>query len=194
MKMTPLIYQIKITLEGVQPEIWRRLFIQGDLFMHDFHKIIQTTMGWENIHLHQFLKNDRIFGIADNEPESPELFMDYTSIRVMDLLKAEGDTLRYLYDFGDSWIHKIDLEIIEPYDQDLFYPVCIDGERACPPEDCGGIPGYNDLTLIMAHPGHPRRDEMEEWLGDDYDPEEFDADTVNSYLLEDDFGCLPYLD
>lgn len=194
MKKKPLIYKVKIELDDVQPSIWRTLLIQSDLFLHDFHKILQTTMGWENSHLHEFKKNGKRFGIADDSPAENRRFMDYTSIRVVDLLKEEGDTLKYIYDFGDYWVHTITLEQVNPNNDDYYYPVCIDGERSCPPENCGGIPGYIDLVKIIGHIGHPERERIFDWLGDEFDPNFFDLEEVNDFLLEDDFGCLPYLD
>jgi hypothetical protein len=190
----PDIYQIKITLEQVSPAIWRQILVPADLFLHDFHKVIQTAMGWENAHLHQFTKNGRTFGIADDESDLSDKFMDYTSIRLMDILKKESDTMKYIYDFGDYWTHEILLEkILEP-NSDLFYPMCKNGERSCPPEDCGGPPGYIETLKILKQAGHPDRDDLLEWLGEDWDSEDFNIDIVNEMLLEDDFGCLPLID
>ncbi|ASB47853.1 plasmid pRiA4b ORF-3 family protein [Alkalitalea saponilacus] len=192
MLQAPKIYQVKITLNGIEPTVWRELRIPSDLFLHDFHKVIQTTMGWENGHLHQFMKNGRIFGFADDEPESrSDKFMDYTSIRVMDILKKDGETIRYLYDFGDYWMHEIILEAILEPDADVYYPICIDGARNCPPEDCGGPPGYQEMMKIFNHPGHPDREMLLEWLDEEWEPEEFDRELVNDLLMDDDFGCLP---
>lgn len=194
MIQVPAIYQIKITLDGVTPLVWRRIQVPSDLFLHDFHKVIQTTMGWENAHLHQFTKNGRTFGIADDELEMSDKFMDYTSIRLMDILKKTGEEIQYIYDFGDNWKHKILLEEILEAANDQYYPICIEGKRNCPPEDCGGSMGYAELLKVINKPGHPEREELLEWLGDDYDPEDFNLDIVNELLMEDDFGCLPLID
>lgn len=194
MKKKPLIYNVKISLDGIKPLIWRTLLIQSDLFLHDFHKILQTTMGWENSHLHEFIKNGKTFGIADDSVEDGDHFIDYTSVRVVDLLKSEGDSFKYIYDFGDYWIHTISVEKIYPNNDDYYYPICIEGERNCPPENCGGVIGYMDLIEIIVHPGHPQREKILDWLGDDYDPNFFDQEEVNDFLMEDDFGCLPYFD
>lgn len=191
---TPDIYQIKIQLSTVSPTVWRRLMVPNDLFLHDLHKVIQTSMGWENAHLHQFKKNERIFGIADDEPELSDRFMDYTSIRLMDILKKTGDSMQYIYDFGDYWQHEITLEDIQAPDKSSYYPVCLSGERNCPPEDCGGPPGYHQMLKVLNHPGHPDREALMDWLDEDWEPEEFDLEYTNNLLLEDDFGCLPLIE
>lgn len=194
MLQPPAIFQIKISLTGVKPAIWRRLQVPSDLFLHDFHKVIQTAMGWENSHLHQFVKKNRIFGIADDEFETSEHFMDYTSIRLIDILNKPNDTIKYIYDFGDTWIHEITLEkIIEPSIND-YYPFCIEGERNCPPENSGGPVAYMGMLNILKTPGHPERDEIIEWLDEDWDSETFNIDIVNEMLIEEDFGCLPLVD
>lgn len=194
MLQPPVIFQIKITLIGVTPPIWRRLQVPSDLFLHDFHKVIQTSMGWENSHLHQFVKNGRTFGIADDEFEVSDRFMDYTSIRLIDILNKEKETIRYIYDFGDTWIHEITLEKqLKPSLND-YYPFCVDGERNCPPEDSGGPWAYMEMVRVFNSPTHPDRLEIMEWLDEDWNPESFNVEIVNEMLMEEDFGCLPLID
>jgi len=165
-----------------------------DLFLHDFHKVIQTAMGWENSHLHQFEKNGRTFGIADDELEISDKFMDYTFIRLVDILKKEGEKITYTYDFGDAWKHQILLEKITTPEDNIYYPICVDGRRNCPPEDCGGVFGYAELLKVINKPEHPDRENLAEWLGEDFDPEDFNIEIVNELLMEDDFGCLPLIE
>ncbi|HHU01308.1 plasmid pRiA4b ORF-3 family protein [Xiashengella succiniciproducens] len=190
----PDIYQIKIELREIKPSVWRRLLVPDDLFLHDLHKVIQTAMGWENTHMHQYEKNGRIFGIGDEDYSNMPNFMDYTSIRLKDILKKRDDSFQYVYDLGDYWIHDVVLEDIHEPENTAIYPVCVDGERNCPPEDCGGPQGYQQMLKVLNHPGHPDREELMEWLDYDWDADEFDIDYVNSLLLEDDFGCLPMID
>lgn len=190
----PDVYQIKVELKGISPSIWRRLLLPDDLFLHDLHKIIQTAMGWENMHLHEFVKNGRTFGPSDDENESSKNFIDYTSVRLKDILKSTGESFQYIYDFGDYWVHDIILEDILSPDNSGYYPVCIDGERNCPPEDCGGAPGYKELLKVINLPGHPDREALLDWLDADWEAEEFDVEYTNGLLLEDDFGCLPLID
>lgn len=194
MLQPPVIFQIKISLVGITPTIWRRLQVPSDLFLHDFHKIIQTAIGWENSHLHQFVKNGRTFGVADDEFETSDRFMDYTSIRLIDILNKENEMIQYTYDLGDNWIHEITLEKkLKPSIND-FYPFCTDGERNCPPEDCGGPWAFMEMLKILKMPSHPDHSELMEWLDEEWNPEVFNIDIVNEMLMEEDFGCLPLID
>ena len=138
-------YQIQIALKGFKPKIWRRLLIQSDLLLADFHKIIQTSMGWTNSHLHQFIKNQTFYTVRmpgdDTWDEMDNV--DYKKMKISDLLKKEKEKIVYEYDFGDSWEHDVLLEKILPVDEKLKYPVCLTGEMNCPQEDCGGVCGYS---------------------------------------------------
>ncbi len=189
--LKPKVYKLKITLNNIEPAIWRRLEVPSDLFLHDFHKVIQTTMGWENSHLHHFIKGNKMLGILEFDAESNANFIDYTSVRLVDILVKENDSIQYLYDYGDDWLHEIILEEIGEGDEDDYYPKCIGGERNCPPENCGGVPGYNALLKIINHPGHPDHESMMDWLDEDWEPEYFDVELVNDMLMDDDFGCFP---
>ena len=175
--MTKKTYQIQIALRGSKPKIWRRILVPSNLLLPDFHKIIQTTMGWTNSHLHQFIKN-RIFytrRMADDN-------VDYSKTKISDLLKKEKDRIIYEYDFGDSWEHEILVEEILPVEKDGHYPICLKGKRACPPEDCGGIWGYSDFLKAIEDINHPEHDDMLEWIGGGFDPEKFDIESINKKL------------
>jgi hypothetical protein len=176
------IYQIKISLIGSKPPIWRTVLVSSDLGLAAFHDVIQTAMGWTNSHLHQFIANKKFYGIPD---DNFELEMeDETEYQLSHLLKKEKDTLIYEYDFGDSWEHKILLEKILPFDNKTVLPICIKGKRACPPEDCGGIWGYAELLKTISNPKHPDHEDMLEWLGGDFNPELFDLEQINENLAE----------
>jgi hypothetical protein len=140
------IYQLKIILQHIRPQIWRRILVPADIKLGRLHDIIQTTMGWENYHLHQFIIGDDRYGIPD--PEFPDNTKNETSVRLDKIVKP-GETFIYEYDFGDSWQHEIKIEKILPMDNQR-YPVCLAGKRACPPEDCGGFPGYQHLLFAIA--------------------------------------------
>jgi hypothetical protein len=176
------VYQIKISLIGVKPPIWRTVLVSSDMKLDVFHNVIQLAMGWTDSHLHQFIANKVFYGIPD---EDFELEMeDETKYRLSQLLKEEKESLVYEYDFGDSWEHKILLEKILPFDTKTTMPVCIKGKRACPPEDCGGIWGYEELLETISNPKHTDHDDMLEWLGGEFDPEEFDLEAINEDLAE----------
>ena len=124
--MTKKTYQIKISLRGSKPKIWRLILVPSDLLLSDFHKIIQTTMGWTNSHLHQFIKNRTFYSrrMADDDFWGEMDNVDYLKIKISDLLKKEKDRIIYEYDIGDSWEHDISLVKIEPNKDSGNIPVC----------------------------------------------------------------------
>ena len=190
--MKKQIYQIQVALKDFKPKIWRRVLIPSETLLPDLHKIIQTAMGWTNSHLHQFIidgtyytektKDNYLWDELDN--------VDYKKIKISDFLTTEKQKIKYEYDFGDGWEHDVILEkILEP-DPKMKYPVCIAGKISCPPEDCGGAWGYADMLEILKNPEHPEFQEFIDWLGDEFDPEEFDKDAVNEMLMAKNFGCF----
>jgi len=176
------IYQVKITLIGSKPPIWRTVLVPSDLRLGAFHDVIQAVMGWTESHLHQFIANKIFYGVPDDDFGME--IEDESKYKLSQLLKMEKDSLIYEYDFGDSWEHKILLEKILPFDTKTALPVCIKGKRACPPEDCGGIWGYEELLEAISNPKHPDHENMLEWLGGEFDPEEFDLEEINGNLAE----------
>jgi len=176
------IYQIKISLIGAKPPIWRTFLVPSDLRLDAFHDVIQIVMGWTDSHLHQFIANNVFYGIPDDEFGME--IENEAKFKLFHLLKKEKDTIKYEYDFGDSWEHKILLEKIFPFDTKTALPVCIKGKRACPPEDCGGIWGYEDLLETISNPKHPDHEDMLDWLGGEFDPEEFDLEEINRDLAK----------
>ena len=172
------VYQIKITLKDSKPPIWRRIQVAGNTSLHELHNIIQSVMGWEGHHLYQFIVNGTYYGRPDSEFD----IIDDKKVRLDQLLSAVKDKFYYEYDFGDSWYHTILLEKVLLPEPGAYYPVCIKGKRACPPEDCGGIWGYSDLLQAIKDPAHEEHDEMLEWLGETFDPEVFDLDQINPEL------------
>lgn len=194
--MKKKIFQIQITLKGFKPKIWRRILVPSDLLLSDFHKIIQTTMGWTNSHLHQFIKNRTYYTvrIQDDDLWDETNNVDYKRMKISDLLKNEKEKIIYEYDFGDSWEHDIILEKILPIDDKIKYPICLTGKMNCPPEDCGGVWGYADMLEILNQPDHEEFERYIEWLGDDFDSEYFDKDEINEMLKTEDFGCIEIYD
>ncbi len=194
--MADSIYQIKISLKRSEPKIWRKILIPSDLLLEDFHKIIQTTMGWENSHLHQFIKNN-FFYLAPHDDddmwdEMDSLDYKKEKIKVSKLLIAEKDKITYEYDFGDGWEHEITLDKILPFDNKIKYPICIGGKMKCPPENCGGVWGYSHLLYVLKQPKHPEYKDFKEWYGKDFDPEYFDKKEINDFLAEENYGCFEF--
>ncbi len=190
--MAKKLYQIRISLKEIKPKIWRRILVPSDLLLSDFHKIIQTTMGWTNSHLHQFIKNNTFYTkrMPDDDYWDDLDNIDYTGMKISDLLKNEKDKIIYVYDFGDSWEHDIVLEKIKPIEDDSIYPICLAGKNNCPPEDCGGVWGYINMLEILAQPDHEEYEEYLEWLGGVFDPGKFDKEQVNKMLKTDNYGCI----
>ncbi len=190
--MVEKIYQIRISLMGSKPKIWRRILIQSDMLLSDFHKVIQTTMGWLNCHLHKFSKNETFFIKKDFDDDFDffDYGIDYTGLRISDLLKKEKEKIIYEYDFGDFWTHKIVLQKILLKDDKKQYPICLSGKRNCPPEDAGGIWRYENILEILKQTKHKEYKELIEWIDADFDPEFFNKKEINEMLQLEDFGCI----
>jgi hypothetical protein len=178
------IYRLKVTLGEVEPPIWRRLLVPADATLAELHRVIQDAMGWTNSHLHCFEVAGRRIGMVGVEEDSPEL-EDERRVRVASILPRKGAKLLYRYDYGDDWEHVVEIEEVTVPDRRLAYPLCIGGARACPPEDCGGAGGYEDLLRALTKPEDERHDELLAWVGGHFDPEGFDANAVNRLLRGD---------
>ena len=176
------IYQLKITLNYIQPPVWRRLLIASTANLQDVHMALQITLGWTNSHLHEFIVGRSRYGMHDDEFLTDTL--NEAGYRLDQLLKKENDTLVYLYDFGDSWEHMVVLEKILPFETKAELPRCIEGARACPPDDVGGIPGYEMFLEAVGDPAHPEYEAMLEWVGGGFDAEHFDLAETNDLLRE----------
>ncbi len=170
------VYRFKIILQGTDPVIWRRIETK-DVTLEKLHELIQTAMGWTNSHLHQF----EIAGIRYADPrcigDSDDFgALDYSGIRIGDLVFKHGSKLRmaYEYDFGDGWQHQIILEKVRESELEAKYPRCVDGARACPPEDVGGVWGFADYVEAITNPNHSEHGELLKWNGR-FDPAQFDA-------------------
>jgi hypothetical protein len=148
------------------------------------HDVLQIAMGWEKSHMHQFRVGQRRFGQpepSDPFTRRPRVESERTA-HMSSVLREPGAKMIYLYDFGDGWEHDIVLEKCLPGDLHFTCSVCTGGEQACPPEDCGGIPGYYDLVEAINNPDDESLNEMREWVGDDFDPRAFSIDEVNRLL------------
>ncbi|HNP51863.1 MAG TPA: plasmid pRiA4b ORF-3 family protein [Nitrosomonas nitrosa] len=178
------IYQLKVSLKGLRPPIWRRFLIASTASLNDLHQVLQIVMGWADSHLHEFTKDDIRYGMHD--AEFPSAVRNEAKYRLNQVLKQEKEKLLYTYDFGDDWEHEILLEKILPFETDTQLPTCLTGKRACPPEDVGGIWGYRAFLEAVADPAHPEHDSMLEWATGDikqpFDPEHFDLAAVNEML------------
>jgi len=189
-------YQIKVTLKNIRPPIWRRLLVPADCTMDALHCAIQTAMGWTGMHLYAFRTKNRWIDIPDPDDMGNDTAFgfgltaqpkreDSAKMRFCKVAKP-GEKMAYEYDFGDGWEHAILIEkAIETDDISARKVVCLKGKRACPPEDCGGPWGYQNLLEALATPEDERDEnskEFVEWIGDDWDAEAFDLDDANTAL------------
>ncbi|MFO7578130.1 MAG: plasmid pRiA4b ORF-3 family protein [Pelovirga sp.] len=175
------ILQLKITLLGIEPKIYRVVQVPATITLRNLHKVIQKVMPWENSHLYQFIKGTAVYA-PRSRGSLPSCGHSDRSVKLTDLLPKARHKLLYEYDFGDDWCHEVLLQKVLPAAEGVRYPVCIDGRFAAPPEDSGGPHGYCDLLEELDNPQHPRHDEARNWLGKDFDPEFFDLDLSNRQL------------
>ncbi len=171
--------QLKIVLDGIHPPVWRRVLVPSDITLDKLHYVIQDVFGWTNSHLHCVDIGDQRYGMADLEEDAADL-KDERRFQ-LHKLATEGATLHYEYDYGDSWHHEIVVEKViggaESKD-----PICLDGQRACPPDDVGGAGGYADFLEAIADPRHEQHRDMLRWVGGRFDPDRFDLTDANAAL------------
>ena len=170
------IYQFKITLLDIKPAIWRRIRIP-DGTLADLHEYIQVVFGWQGCHMHQFAIDGKQYSQQDPDGGNFDMdFEDESDVLISQLISKSGrkPCWIYEYDFGDGWRHEMLFEGSPPSDPKAKYPECVEGARACPPEDCGGPWGYADYLAAIADPKHEQHEELLEW-GGPFDPEAFDA-------------------
>lgn len=180
------IYQLKVVLLGTEPPVWRRLQVPGNAKLDWLHAVLQVAIGWTNSHLHAFqVGEDRYsdtrvhFAEFEGDPE----ILEERKFALREIAPSEQDAFNYEYDFGDSWEHEITVEKILLLDAAAAKTAhCLDGARACPPEDCGGIWGYANLLKILKNRKHPEHKSMKEWISRPFDAAAFDVAKTNFWL------------
>jgi hypothetical protein len=177
----PTTHQLTVTLDEVQPPIWRRLLVPSHYTLSQVQRVLLTAMGWSGGHLGAF----RVGGVFYQEPDEdwPDNAEDPASVRLVDLV-GPGEVFVFEYDFGDGWEHQVVVEEVLPA-AGRTRPVCLAGARACPPEDVGGPWGYADFLAAIADPGHDEHVEMLDWVGGAFDPEDFDPAAVDRLFAAD---------
>jgi hypothetical protein len=168
------VYQLKITLKDVKPPVWRRIQVEN-CSLARLHGVIQACMGWSNCHLYAFELDGEEYG------DDPDL-LDARSLKLGRIARDGPSRFTYQYDFGDDWRHVVTIEKVLPAEPGTSYPRCIDGKRACPPEDCGGAYGYENLLETVRNASHPEYEQMLEWVGGSFDPDAFDIEGANRRL------------
>ncbi|SCL32838.1 pRiA4b ORF-3-like protein [Micromonospora pallida] len=173
------IFQLRVSLAGVRPPVWRRVLVPGGYTLDRVHRVVQYAMGWQDCHLHCFEIDGTQYGVPDPDDGLP--LRDELDTR-LDVVVGKSSRFRYTYDFGDWWEHDLVVEDVLTADPDERYPTCLDGEGACPPEDVGGPSGHRVLLDALADPAHPEHDAMRDWLGRPFDPTTFDAGRASTLL------------
>lgn len=179
------VFKFLIQLEGILPPVWREILVPATYSFWDLHVAIQDSMGWLDCHLHEFRfgnsggSSSVLIGIPPEEiwEDTPEVLAGW-EIPITDFFTEVGDRADYEYDFGDGWQHEVTLLASQPREKGGRYPQCPAGERACPPEDCGGIHGYQNLVDALLDPGHAEHHELSAWIPDGWGPEVFRAELV----------------
>lgn len=187
----PTSYLLKITLKNVSRPIWRRFVVPSNIKLHELHDVIQNVMGWCDCHLHAFIVGNQYYKSTevidldsyDDEDEDEDGDLPEENYLLQSLVSKKGAKIKYWYDFGDNWKHEIVVESVDYMHPDWPYPIyCLEGVRACPPEDCGSASGFARFCEAMADPKHPKHRDVKAWFGGKYDPDHFDLDAVNKSL------------
>lgn len=173
---------LRIELIDTDPPIWRQLEVPTSITLKVLHDVVQAAMIWDDQHLWELRLGEQRYGRpmpGDDWGGPPTIKAE--SVRLREILKPRKIVLDYTYDFGDSWEHRLTFTDVRLGDPDVEYPRLIAGERAAPPEDCGGLPGFYNALDVLADPQHADHAEMTEWFGD-YDPEDMDEEIVGFAL------------
>ncbi len=180
--MNERFYLLEIQMVDIEPAIWRRFVVPASITLDRLHDVIQIVMGWTDSHLHEFIIGKKRY---TEYPESKEDGLESGRYRFGDLMKQKGRTFHYLYDFGDGWDHEVVLVESRYFNPEQQIEIaCLEGERACPAEDVGGVPGYDEFCKVLKDPSHEEHENYMEWSGGDYDIQRFDADVVNWELMK----------
>src|SRR4030067_563744 len=181
-KKSTHIYQIKVTLDDTHPPIWRRILVPGNTTLLKLHDVLQIVMGWEDYHLHMFTIEGLIYGDSADDEYGAQVTVNEANYKLSQVIHHEGQRLSYEYDFGDSWDHTLLVEKIFSPQEGVRYPLCLKGKRACPPEDVGGVWGYQNFLEAIRDPDHDEHEEYLTWVGGEFDPDAFDLEEVNTRL------------
>jgi hypothetical protein len=169
-------YQLKVTLVDTDPQIWRRIRVPSTIPLCCLHDALQAVMGWTNSHLHSFEKDGKSWGMSEYDE-----LLNEKNVPLSSLLQAKRDSLVYVYDFGDDWRHEVALEQVIPVSEIERTPVCLGGERRCPPEDVGGPLAYQAFLEIILDPAHENYQQLVDWVGGHF-LDEFDSKSANVVL------------
>jgi hypothetical protein len=179
----PSLLELRIILLDVEPVVWRKVLVPGSITLPKLHRVLQIVMGWQDYHLHEFQFSAARYGVPDPDfPDNPLLWNE-ARVKLENALSA-STSFNYLYDFGDGWEHRVEVERIPLADSQLRWPRCMAGENACPPEDVGGALGYAEFLRSMSNPANKSHGRMQEWCGGGFDPGALDLILINQNLVQ----------
>ena len=182
------IARLRISLEDWEPEVWRTVDVPIAANLKSLHDIVQAAMGWQDYHLWEFEAADVRYGLHD--PDWPDVeFVAAEDAKLDDLVGQGVRAFSYTYDMGDDWRHVVTVESVGPAEAGIVYPRLIGGERRCPPEDVGGLPGFDHFLAAVADPAHEDHRELLDWHGGPFDEEDFDAAEASRRVAT--AGCGP---
>ena len=182
MRVVDRITRIRIELNGIDPTIWRRVEVPLTTSLKGLHDVIQSVMPFENYHLFRFDVGDKRYGIPDREWDHVQETLDAKNIKIGVLVERGVSAFSYTYDFGDDWRHSVSIENVTAADPTLDYPRFIDGSRRAPPEDVGGIPGFEEFLDAMTNPRHPEHQRLTKWYGGSFDPDDLDLPVIGDRI------------
>ena len=163
---------LRIELQGIEPLIWRRVAVRTDMSLSDLHRVIQAVMGWRDSHLWELEANSRRYAMRlPSEPEWNERYEDAGMATLELLLHDSVRRMNYVYDMGDYWEHAVIVERVTAPLLNVTYPQFLGGERRCPPEDCGGVPGHHEFMENIGSEDSAQRKSALDWYGGPYDPD-----------------------
>jgi hypothetical protein len=178
------VYQLRIDLRGLKsPKVWRRIVVPVNIKLSQLHVVLLRAMGWGGGHLHEFMFAQGNYSSVEPGLDLDADVQDESRVSLRKALEGSS-TFTWLYDYGDSWYHKVKVERTVDMVVPLEHPMCVTGEGACPPEDVGGVPGYQEFLEAMADPAHPEHEEMMSWHGGPFDPAAFNVADVQQRLDE----------
>lgn len=174
------VYRLSVRLQGSDPTVWRLLSVPGHLSLAETSRVILAAMGWNDSHLHQFDIEGQLYGLPDDEwPDDRPVHPD-DAFRLGEVVGAGCTGFTYEYDFGDGWMHEVQVQAVELLDEQRnAWPMCLGGAHACPPDDVGGLSGYRDFLEAMGDPSHEEHAAMWRWIGGPFDPRGFDVNAAN---------------
>jgi len=180
----PPVNLLHVSLEGTKPLVWRRVKVRSDITLAALHYVLQTVMGWDNDHPHDFSVGRTFYGVIAPADIGVEVLDEYDYC-LRDIAPKKGSKFVYTYDFGDCWRHRIKVEAVIAIDPDYEHPVCVGGENACPPENVGGVWAYENLLHSLSDPNRQAHQEHHDWFGGmKFDPTAFDLKKVNRGLAK----------